>query len=343
MRRLHFVVLFALVVGLVFMLPPATSAQIAVGVSVHIGPPPLRVVAVQPDCPGPGYLWTPGYWAYGPDGYYWVPGAWVVPPQPGLLWTPGYWGWGDGVYVWHRGYWGPHVGFYGGINYGFGYFGTGFVGGRWDHDRFFYNSAVWHVDEHVVRNVYVDRTVVRNVYVNRVSYNGGRGGIDARPSRDDDRWEHERHWDATPVQARHEDTFRGNRASYHSFQPPNRGEHGDMGRGNDRGNRGNQGFDRGRGNDGMNRGNDRGNRGNQGMDRGNQGRGNDRGNQGMDRGNQGRGNDRGNQGMDRGNQGRGNDRGNRGGDRMNNQGHGQGGGNKGQGKPHDEGKPHGRG
>ena len=59
------------------------------------------------------------------------PGVWVRPPQVGLLWTPGYWGWGGGAYLFHAGYWGPHVGFYGGVNYGFGYGGVGFGGGRW--------------------------------------------------------------------------------------------------------------------------------------------------------------------------------------------------------------------
>ena len=53
------------------------------------------------------------------------------PPRAGVLWTPGYWGFAGGVYAWHAGYWGPHVGFYGGINYGFGYGGVGFVGGEW--------------------------------------------------------------------------------------------------------------------------------------------------------------------------------------------------------------------
>lgn len=254
MRKVHLLVVLALFAGLALAMPPASSAQIAVGVSVHIGPPPLRVVAVQPMCPGPGYLWTPGYWAYGPAGYYWVDGAWVMPPQAGVLWTPGYWGWGDGAYVWHRGYWGPHVGFYGGINYGFGYFGAGFVGGRWEGGHFFYNSAVWHVNTHVIRNVYVDRTVIRDVHVNRVSYNGGRGGINARPTREEAGYEHERHFDATPMQARHEQSFRGGAArgnGYHSFQPPHNGGHEAMARPNDRGNmgRGNEG----RGNNGGNR------------------------------------------------------------------------------------------
>ena len=29
--------------------------------------------------------------------------------------------------LWHAGYWGPHVGFYGGVNYGYGYGGVGLL------------------------------------------------------------------------------------------------------------------------------------------------------------------------------------------------------------------------
>jgi hypothetical protein len=98
-----------------------------VGVSINVAPPELPVYE-QPPVPGPGYLWTPGYWAWSPDAgsYYWVPGTWVEPPQEGYLWTPGYWGWNDGIYVWNGGYWGTHIGFYGGVNYGFGYVGHGY-------------------------------------------------------------------------------------------------------------------------------------------------------------------------------------------------------------------------
>ena len=67
------------------------------------------------------------------------------PPYSGALWTPGYWGDGDGGYFWNAGYWGPVVGFYGGIDYGFGYFGTGFYGGYWNGGNFFYNRAYWNV------------------------------------------------------------------------------------------------------------------------------------------------------------------------------------------------------
>ncbi|HEY2473964.1 MAG TPA: YXWGXW repeat-containing protein, partial [Candidatus Cybelea sp.] len=108
---------------------PATSSA-AVFVGVTIAPPPLPVY-VQPAAPLPNFMWQPGYWAWGPGGYYWVPGTWIAAPAVGLLWTPGFWGWNTGAYFWHPGYWGRTVGFYGGINYGNGYFGNGFVGGFW--------------------------------------------------------------------------------------------------------------------------------------------------------------------------------------------------------------------
>src|ERR1700730_8054036 len=91
------------------------AGNFSVGLTVAIAPPMLPVY-VQPPCPAPGYLWTPGYWAYSDeDGdSYWVPGTWVVAPSAGLLWTPGYWAVVEDDYVWREGYWAPHVGFYGG-------------------------------------------------------------------------------------------------------------------------------------------------------------------------------------------------------------------------------------
>ncbi|HWJ48108.1 MAG TPA: YXWGXW repeat-containing protein [Candidatus Udaeobacter sp.] len=186
----------------------ASFGQIAVGVSVRIGPPPLPVYA-QPICPGPGFIWTPGYWAWDDDdGYYWVPGTWVVAPV-GMLWTPGYWGWGGGFYLWHAGYWGSYVGFYGGINYGFGYGGVGFGGGEWRGRSFYYNRSVTNVSVTNVTNVY-NRTVVVN---NRTttSFNGGTGGVHARPSRQEEEFGRERHTAALDVQTHHERAAAGNR------------------------------------------------------------------------------------------------------------------------------------
>src|SRR6267154_5463903 len=164
-------------------LSASSYAQVSIGISVGYPPPPLPVYE-QPICPEEGYIWTPGYWAWDGDDYYWVPGTWVLAPEVGFFWTPPYWGWGGSAFLFHAGYWGPVVGFYGGINYGFGYFGHGFSGGRWEGEHFFYNSAVWRVNRTEIRNVYEERVNVReNV---RVSYNGGRGGIEARPSREEE-------------------------------------------------------------------------------------------------------------------------------------------------------------
>jgi hypothetical protein len=210
MRKFH-IFCFSLLAIAMLALPAASSAQVVVGVSIRIGPPALPVY-VQPVCPAPGYIWTPGYWAYGPDGYYWVPGTWVLAPV-GLLWTPGYWGGAGGFYVWHGGYWGPHVGFYGGINYGFGYGGVGFVGGRWDRGVFAYNTAVTNVNTTVIHNTYVNKTViVNNTTVNRVSFNGGAGGTTAHATAIERSAERERHTPPTAMQTQHEHSAGTNRA-----------------------------------------------------------------------------------------------------------------------------------
>jgi hypothetical protein len=201
--------LFALVLMAAAAMPAATSAQIAVGigVSVHVAPPPIPVAVVQPPCPTEGYLWTPGYWAYGPAGYYWVDGVWVAPPRVGLLWTPGYWGFVGGVYGWHAGYWGPHVGFYGGVNYGFGYGGVGFVGGEWRGGVFAYNTAAMHVGGGF-HNVYVNRTVINNTtVVNRASFNGP-GGVVRSETAEERGFDHEQHLEATHDQTAHMEAAR---------------------------------------------------------------------------------------------------------------------------------------
>jgi hypothetical protein len=188
-----------LFIALLFALPAVSFAQVAVSIAVA---PPVLPVYEQPLCPTEGYLWTPGYWAYGPVGYYWVPGVWVAPPQPGFLWTPGYWAFGDGFYRWHAGYWGPHVGYYGGINYGFGYGGVGFYGGRWEGGAFRYNTAVWHVGPGF-HGVYEDRTVIRSTTVTRVSFNGA-GGVVATPTAEERVAMNERHLQRTRDQISHQ-------------------------------------------------------------------------------------------------------------------------------------------
>lgn len=191
-------------------IPVQSRAQVAVGISVRIGPPVLPVY-VQPICPGPDYIWIPGYWAYDYDDadYYWVPGTWVLAPEPGLLWTPGYWGWSDGFYIWHAGYWGPVVGFYGGINYGFGYPGVGFYGGYWRGGSYYYNRSVTNVNVNIVHNTY--NTTVFNNRTNRVSFNGGQGGVNARPTSAELATEHQRHVSMTAEQSQLVQTARSDR------------------------------------------------------------------------------------------------------------------------------------
>lgn len=203
----------ALMLAALPVLPTVSHAGIAVGVSITVAPPVLPVY-VQPPLPAPGYMWTPGYWAWGDDGYYWVPGTWVQPPSVGLLWTPGYWGWDGGVYFWHGGYWGPHIGFYGGVNYGFGYTGVGFAGGYWRGGAFFYNHAATNFGGVHVTNVY-NHTIVNNY--NHVSFNGGAGGLHARATAHELAAEHDHHFEATAMQREHQTGAAGNRELRASF------------------------------------------------------------------------------------------------------------------------------
>jgi hypothetical protein len=169
---------------IVFAALGPVSSQAFVAVSVGFAPPVLPVYDPGP-VPVAGYIWTPGYWAWDPVvGYYWVPGAWVPPPTVGFYWTPPWWGFANGLYVFHEGYWGPRVGFYGGINYGYGYFGSGYWGGRWAGNVFEYNTTVVRVNKTVIKNVYVDRTVLSRqaqARTTRASFNGP-GGVQAQPS-----------------------------------------------------------------------------------------------------------------------------------------------------------------
>jgi hypothetical protein len=190
--------------------PAPAQARIAIGISVNLAPPALPAY-VQPPMPAEGYIWVPGYWAYGDDGYYWVEGAWEQPPDPGLLWTPAYWGWDDGAYVFHDGYWGPHVGFYGGIDYGYGYGGIGYAGGYWQGGHLFYNRAVNNFGGVHVTNVY-NRTVVNHVDTTRVSYNGGKGGTRARPSAAELAAQREHHVAPTSQQVHRMEAARSNPA-----------------------------------------------------------------------------------------------------------------------------------
>lgn len=175
-------VLYSLPIAMAAVMAPML-AQADVSFVVNIAPPVLPVY-VQPPIPGYGYIWTPGYWSWSDDydDYYWVPGTWVIAPYIGALWTPGYWAASGDRYGWHDGYWGTRIGFYGGVNYGYGYAGVGYQGGYWDRGEFRYNRAVNNITITNITNVY-NTTVVNHFDGNRVSYNGGAGGVHLQPSR----------------------------------------------------------------------------------------------------------------------------------------------------------------
>jgi len=207
--------LLAMLIAPLLCAIPASSWA-GVFISVGFAPPALPSY-MQPQCPQPGWMWTPGYWAYGVDGYFWVPGTWVAAPYVGALWTPGYWGWSGGFFVWHAGYWGTHVGYYGGVNYGFGYMGIGFAGGVWHGGVFAYNTAVMHVNTTIIHNTYVDNTIVRNntiVNSNHVAYSGGPGGINHPPTSQEAAYSRERHTAPTTTQMQHETMAKNNVKSY---------------------------------------------------------------------------------------------------------------------------------
>jgi len=198
---------------------PRRADTIAV---VSVAPPPLPSYA-QPPIPGDGYLWMPGFWAWReevPD-YYWVPGTWVKPP-PGLLWTPAYWSRIASGYAFQAGYWAADVGFYGGIDYGFGYPGDGYQGGRWQNGAFFYNRAANNLGSVNVARAY-DQTIPAEGKATQSSFNGGRRGTKAKPTSQQKQLALGRHFAPSPEQQEHFEMAAKDRSLYSKL---NRGEPG---------------------------------------------------------------------------------------------------------------------
>jgi hypothetical protein len=96
MKKLLFSALFASAL----MMPMANAADVV----VRVGPPrpPREVIVARP---GPGYVWTPGYYRWEGARYAWVPGAWMRPPHPRAVWVPGRWRHNHGGYIWVEGHW----------------------------------------------------------------------------------------------------------------------------------------------------------------------------------------------------------------------------------------------
>ena len=209
-----FLVLLALLVPL-----SAATLHAQFGISINVGfAPPALPVYEQPPCPEVNLMWTPGYWGYDNDGgYYWVPGAWVPAPYDGALWTPPYWGWNNGQYGFHDGYWGQTVGYYGGVNYGFGFGGVGFAGGEWRGGSFAYNTAVTQVNVNIIHTTYRNTTIVQQGIVanpNHVAFNGGPGGIQHTATPREQAAEKQPHTAATSFQTQHATTARSDKTSF---------------------------------------------------------------------------------------------------------------------------------
>jgi hypothetical protein len=187
-----------LAVALILATPALSYAALDLNVDIALSapvvetPPPPLPIYVVPAPPQQDLVWMPGYWFWDEDygEYFWTPGTWVQPPVANVVWTPGYWGWVNGRYAWNQGYWGPHVGFYGGVNYGGGYDGIGFHGGSWQGGHYIVNRAFVNVNN------------VRNVNA-VISFNGGPGGIGARPTARQEQFAHERHLPPTQNQISH--------------------------------------------------------------------------------------------------------------------------------------------
>jgi hypothetical protein len=188
---------------------PANAAD-----KIKTAPPPIPSYA-QPALLEEGYLWMPGFWARREDvrDYYWVPGTWVKPPREGLLWTPPYWSRVDGGYVFHAGFWAEAAGFYGGIDYGYGYTGDGYQGGRWDNGTFFYNRAANNLGSLNIAHVY-DQPIAATDQSARVSFNGGSLGTKARPTAEQERLARGRNVAPTAEQQQHFDMAAKDRSLY---------------------------------------------------------------------------------------------------------------------------------
>ena len=58
---------------------------------VRVGPPAPPPRAVVGVAPGPGFVWTDGYWNWNGARYVWTPGRWMRPPRRRAVWVPAHW------------------------------------------------------------------------------------------------------------------------------------------------------------------------------------------------------------------------------------------------------------
>jgi hypothetical protein len=80
------------------------SGCAAGGAFVAYGPPPPRygIVGVAP---GPGYIWTEGFWDLRGGNWVWAGGHWMRPPRPHAVWVAPAWRHEGNRWRFYRGRW----------------------------------------------------------------------------------------------------------------------------------------------------------------------------------------------------------------------------------------------
>ena len=81
-----------------------TACAAGGGYYVRVGPPPARY-GVLGVAPGPGYVWTDGYWDWRGNNWFWVGGRWTRPPRARAVWVAPEWRREGRGWRMHRGYW----------------------------------------------------------------------------------------------------------------------------------------------------------------------------------------------------------------------------------------------
>lgn len=75
---------------------------------VSVGPPPPLAYGPVGVAPGPGYMWTDGYYDWGGNNWVWRQGRWARPPHPGYVWRKPYYEHRGHGYRVHQGHWQRH-------------------------------------------------------------------------------------------------------------------------------------------------------------------------------------------------------------------------------------------
>lgn len=72
---------------------------------VVVGPPPPPLYGPVGYAPGPGYVWTDGFYDLRGGRWVWVGGRWARPPRPNYVWVKPYWEQRGRAYRFHQGHW----------------------------------------------------------------------------------------------------------------------------------------------------------------------------------------------------------------------------------------------